>query len=204
MEKIIGAICVLNYSKKFSNFMKLSIQLSTSLVAALATLSQSAIATPRYASHQHSIDSSWVFNNRYSLPKRIALDPPSELANKTEVRKTATTIKSVLEVKDSLIELRSPCEHGCSGYGLHIRAARMCTLLQALDTRIGGKIVKKSLPSSSEKLINISRSDLNLMKMIYKQCKWYKWNSSDYLELTYHRSSTTVEEKIDRLLSKNK
>jgi hypothetical protein len=184
--------------------MKLSTQVSTFLVVALAPLSQPAIATLHGVSPRRSIDSSWVLNKRYSPPERIALDPPSELANKTEVRKTATTIKSVLEVKDSLKELRSPCVGGCSGYGLHIRAARMCTLVQALDTRIGGKIVKKSLPPSSEKLISISRSDLNLMKMIYKQCKWYKWNSSDYSELTYHRSSTTTEGKIDRLLSKNK
>jgi hypothetical protein len=134
------------------------------------------------------------------FPEKIA----GILANELEVQKTATTLKSVSQVKEYLKELRSPCVGGCSGYGLHIRAVRVCTLIQALDTRIGGKIVKESLPSSSKNLINISGSDLNLMKMIYGQCKWYKRLPSDLPEITYYPSSNTTAEKIDKLLYTNK
>jgi hypothetical protein len=126
------------------------------------------------------------------------------LANESEVQKTATTLKSVSQVRGYLKELRSPCVGGCSGYGLHIRAVRVCTLIQALDTRIGSRIVKEYLPSSSENSINISGSDLNLMKMIYGQCKWYKRLPSDLPEITYYPSSNTIAEKIDKLLYTNK
>jgi pimeloyl-ACP methyl ester carboxylesterase len=71
--------------------MKLSTQVFASLVAALATLSQSAIATPssRVIS-QNAIDSYQLTGKKLSLPSKIELQPPSLIAQQSDICKAGT------------------------------------------------------------------------------------------------------------------
>lgn len=119
------------------------------------------------------------------------------LANSTEVQKTARNIKSVAQVKQYLREVMSPCEDGCSGYGLHIRAIRVCELVQALDIRVQGKISRKR--SFSERNIPISKSDINLMRLILSQCKWVVRLPGDPADFVYY-PNPKIKQQINKQL----
>jgi pimeloyl-ACP methyl ester carboxylesterase len=71
--------------------MKLSTQVFASLVAALATLSQSAIATPSgRVMSQNAIDSYQLTGKQLSLPSKIELQPPSLVAQQSDICKPGT------------------------------------------------------------------------------------------------------------------
>jgi pimeloyl-ACP methyl ester carboxylesterase len=75
-------------SSPTQNLMKPSTQLSTSLVAVLAIFSQSEIATSSiHKSPQHSIDLAPVSNNSSPTPQKIALQPPSLVAQQSGICK---------------------------------------------------------------------------------------------------------------------
>jgi hypothetical protein len=71
--------------------MKSSTQIFTSLVAALATLSQSVIATPSSrAISQNAIDSYQLTGNKITLPSKIELQPLSLVAQQSDICKPGT------------------------------------------------------------------------------------------------------------------
>jgi hypothetical protein len=154
-----------------------------------------------------SITSENAYKNPYPLV--IAYEKPikdkaprvTAAVNNPEVQKTAAEIQSVSQVKGYLQELMSPCSSGCSGYGLHLRAVRICTLVQALDVKTGGKILQGQSLNSNQKNISINKTDRDLMKMIYGQCKLYKRLPSDSSELTYIPTAN-ARQKIENSLLK--
>jgi hypothetical protein len=125
------------------------------------------------------------------------------IGNNPEVQKAVAEIQSVPQVKRYLQDLISPCLSGCSGYGLQLRAIRICTLVQALDVKTGGKILQSQSLISNQKVININRGDRDLMQMIYGQCKLHKRLPSDSPELNYIPTSN-ARQKIENLLFKSK
>jgi hypothetical protein len=131
----------------------------------------------------------------FTITSTIMTNVQSVLASSSEAQKIARNIKSVSQVKEYLRETMSPCEGGCSGYGLHIRAMRVCELVEAVDIKVKGKITRRSpLPGKS---MSISKSDLNLMRLIYSQCKWYVRLPNDPPDFVYH-PKPEIERKINR------
>ncbi len=191
--------------------MKSFTQIFAALVATLATFSQSAIAAPTSTFFQNSSIDGYSsldlgnFSGTQSVTPVIAKanNRSALVGNEAEVQKAVSEIQSVSQVKGSLKDLISPCPHGCSGYGLHLKAVRICTLVQALDVKTGEKILQNKSLGSNKKVISINRADRDLMKIIYSQCKLYKRLPSDSPELTYS-PTTNSRQKIENLLLKTK
>jgi hypothetical protein len=118
----------------------------------------------------------------------------------SEIQAIARDIHSIKTAKEFLQNnITCPDPTGCSGYGMWARAVHICKIVKAVDSRVGGTIIKKN--SYSKKTISIFKSDINLMKMIYAQCKSNRYidSASNPVELVYS-PSPPIREKIDRLL----
>ncbi len=120
------------------------------------------------------------------------------LANPPEIQRVAENIKSVGQVKKEIREVILVCqESGCSGYGMHSVNMRICKLVQALNIKVNGKISGKRL--STRRAIPISKSDINLMRMILSQCRWESHLQSDPPDFIY-APTPKIRQRINRQL----
>jgi hypothetical protein len=123
------------------NLMKLSTQVFTSLMAALATLSQSAIATYK----------------------------PTNSAKSEPLIENSSQVKSVQQVREQIrgqLNFQKWCDtKGC----IAPRTIEVCKLVDVLNSRVSGKIFKPEI--KSEKELKIGKSDLQLMRKIWNHCR---------------------------------
>ena len=108
------------------------------------------------------------------------------------------SIKSVEQVKQQLRETFKFSD-GC-GVGSCINGANtsICETVAALDVQVNGKIIGEMSSFGSDGKIPISNSDLELMKLIFSQCKptnYQYWNWPMMLHVWYS-ASNEVDQQV--------
>ncbi len=98
------------------------------------------------------------------------------------------SIESVEQVKEDLrqtLEFREECAVGSC---VNMAGTSICESVAALDVQVNGQIVGGMTSVGSEGNIPISVSDLELMKLIFSQCKptnYQYWNYPMILHVWY-------------------
>ncbi|PZV06012.1 MAG: hypothetical protein DCF22_24300 [Leptolyngbya sp.] len=114
----------------------------------------------------------------------LALTP---IANTQQSTKTyVDSIKSVAQVKQQIREAMQNQDKCAVGSCSNSNRTAICEALGALDVQIDGKIVGQMSGAGGN--IPISSSDLELMKLIFSQCKpsnYQYWNFDSVLHVLY-------------------
>jgi hypothetical protein len=144
--------------------MKLSTQVFASLVATLATLSQSAIATSSsLVMSQNAIDSHQLTGQKLSLPSKIEWRPLSLNRSTSSIEYVKTTkqkIRVALETWDT---------ESCQGICQLSRQFSICSSVKDIDEKTSGLITRRRQKTNEESLMG--GADLKLMKLISSQCR---------------------------------
>jgi len=100
-------------------------------------------------------------------------------------------IHSVQQVKDGIREALEEVQTCAAGSCYNMISSNICDVVGALDIKLGGKIIDTDHGGSKPEL-DISDSDLRLMKLIMAQCKpthYQYWNFDRVLHLSYSPSA---------------
>ncbi len=113
--------------------------------------------------------------------------------------KLVNSIHSVEQVKRSIRELLLSEKELVSGGAVDQMGEKVCELVGALDIKVDSQITNTYIQSTKSKPnpeIEISKSDLNLMRLIFAQCKpnnYHFWLRDSVLHVSY-----TPTEDVDR------
>ena len=111
-----------------------------------------------------------------------------------------SSIKSVEQIKEAL---RTPMTETCgTGSCFNNNATEICSLVGALDIRLNNLITNTNLNFKPKPELQVSSSDLQLMKRIWKQCKpsnYQYWNYGSILHVIYD-ADPREDEEIRKLL----
>lgn len=125
-----------------------------------------------------------------SLPA-LARENPEQLVN---------SIRSVEQVKEDLkntFQRRDECPGGSCW---NSTSSAICATVAALDVQVNGQILNDMILNDSEGNIPINQADLDLMKLIFSQCKptnYQYWNWPMMLHVVY-APSDEADEQIRR------
>lgn len=118
------------------------------------------------------------------------------IAQEDDLRDQVESIQSVEQVKDDirqLMEFRDQCSVGSCW---NATSTSICSAVGALDIRVDGKIFSGATGWTDE-VLPISETDLNLMQLIFSQCKptnYQYWNFGQILHVLYEPTPETDQQ----------
>lgn len=127
----------------------------------------------------------------------VGILPKVALAEERDLKVEVESIKSVAEVKEIIKELlvnRDQCRVGSC---FNFTSTAICSQVGMLDIRVDGKIFSGGT-GWTDSVLPISKSDLDLMQLIFSQCKptnYQYWNWGVMLHVWYD-PSCQVDQKI--------
>lgn len=123
------------------------------------------------------------------------------IANDSNTRSYINNIKSVEQVKASI---RDSLNENCgTGHCWSFNAKRICEMVAALDVKVDYQITVTFSSEKASPEIEISKSDIELMRLIFSQCKPTNYQFWSYGQILYvvYDPSPKIDLKVRKLLN---